>query len=131
MNSALEFHDSEVSSVRMSDGSVTVVFKSAYVHRSSGRPGVDAGSGFVEPGELLFLEAQWSERGGACIGRVSEGMVTAEGKEFANVVPLPLSMAGRVTAKISFASGAVLEVTGSSVSYIPTGIAEFVETYEG
>jgi len=131
MNSALEFHDSEVGSVRRSGGSVTVAFKSVYLHRSAGRPGVDAGAGYVEPGELLFSDAQCTERGGACIGYVSEGVVSAEGSEFANVVPLPLNLAGRVSAKIAFTSGAVLEITGSAVSYMPTGASKFVEAYEG
>lgn len=131
MNSALEFHDSEVEEIRMLGDSLYVTFRAAYVHRSEGRPGVDAGSGYLQAAEMIFSQAQYSETAGPCAGAVSDGVVSAEGAEFVNVIPLPFSLAGQVSARIAFVSGGALIVTGSSVSCVATGPARHVEAYEG
>lgn len=131
MNSALELHDSEVADIRMSGGALHVVFGSAYVHRSSGQPGVDAGSGYAQAAEMVFSEAKYSESEGPCIGAVADGVISTDGAKFENVVPLPFSALGHVSATITFASGGVLKVTGKGVSCVPTGPARFVEAYDG
>ena len=130
MNSALEFHDSEVGAVRMSGGALHVVFDSAYVHGSPGVPGVDPGAGYAQAAELVFSEAQFTEHG-ACVGAVSDGVISALGATFDNLVPLPFSVLGRVSAKLTFTSGGVLNVTSNGVSCTPTGPARFVEKYDG
>jgi hypothetical protein len=72
MNAALEFHDSEVSSVECTGSTLCVRFAAAYVHQSEGRPGADAGAGYVQSVELLFHEAQWSGNAQLCFGRLVE-----------------------------------------------------------
>jgi len=93
MNSALEFHDSKVESLRTAGGELRVVL-SAYVHRSEGRPAVDTGSGYVEPAELIFVDASYSESGCACVGTISDGTLCADSTQFENLIPLPLSLSG-------------------------------------
>lgn len=131
MNSALELHDSKVEAVRSLGGELRVVFISAYVHRSEGRPAVDAGIGYVEPAEMIFTDATYSESGGACVGTVSGGSLCADSTRFENLIPLPLSFSGRVSTTIAFSSGSVLEVTAAGVSYLATGPTRFVEAYDG
>jgi hypothetical protein len=131
MNSAIELHDSKIEAMRMSGGDLHLVFSSAYVHRSAGRPGIDAGSGHVEPAEMVFAGASFSESGGTCIGPVSDGSLSVENGKFENFIPLPLGLSGRVSATIAFSSGSVLAVTATGVSYQATGPARFVEAYEG
>lgn len=114
----------------MSGGALHVVFESAYVHRSSGQPGIDAGSGYAQPAEMVFSEAQYSEADGPCTGAVSDGVISTEGAKFENVVPLPFSALGHVSATITFVSGGVLKVTGRGVSCVATGPARFVETFK-
>jgi hypothetical protein len=131
MNSALEFHDSDVAEVRMTGGSLHIVFESAYVHRSRGSPGTDAGSGYAQPAEMVFSEAHYSGSEGGCVGAISDGVISTEVAKFNNLVPLPFSVLGPVTAKITFVSGAVLEIKASAVSCVPTGAASFIEAYDG
>jgi hypothetical protein len=131
MNSALELHDSRVEAVRTLGRELRVVFRAAYVHRTEGRPAVDAGSGYEEPAEMIFTDATYSESRGACVGTVSDGSLCAGSTRFENLIPLPLSFSGRVSATIAFSSGAVLEVTAAGVSYFATGPARFVEAYDG
>ena len=131
MNSAIELHDSKIEAMRMSGADLHLVFSAVYVHRSDGRPGIDAGSGHVEPAEMVFAGASFSESGGTCIGAVSDGSLSMENGKFENVIPLPLGLSGCVSATIAFSSGSVLAVTATGVSYRATGPASFVEAYEG
>jgi hypothetical protein len=131
MNSALEFHDSEVAAVRAVAGTVRLELPSAYVHRSSGTPGVDPGEVFLQPAEVVFSNAVHAESTGPCIGALSDGSITVDGKPFSNMVPVPFRESGSVVASFSFVSGGVLSVTGSAVSCITSGKPTFVEKYDG
>jgi hypothetical protein len=57
-NAALEFHDSEVSSIEAVAGDIQVFFAAAYVHRSNGTPGVNGGKGYVQAVELHLDEVR-------------------------------------------------------------------------
>jgi hypothetical protein len=131
MNSAIEFHDSEVASVRAVSGDLRLQFSAAYVHRSVGRPGIDSGEGFIQPAEVVFSNAVHSEANGPCIGAISDGAVVVNGEEYANHLPVPFAARGKVSGSFTFASGGVLTVAGAGVSCQVSGEAKFVEKYDG
>jgi hypothetical protein len=131
MNSAIELHDSDIVELRRSGRELRVVLDPAYVHRSTGQPAIDSGSGHLQTGELVFAEAQVSELGGICVGTITDGFVAAGTVRHTNVVPLPLHLEGPVSAEFVFTSGAVLRVTSAGVIWVPTGEARYVEAYEG
>jgi hypothetical protein len=130
MNAALEFHDSEVSLAAGADGTFRVLFSEAYIHRSLGRPGIDAGAGYIQPAELVFSVASWSEPTDSCVGDLSDGCLLIDGKKL-SLVPLPFSASGQVSAEFVFTSGASLSVSASSVVCACTGEPRFVENYAG
>ncbi len=131
MKAALEFHDSDVTELRHADSTLQMVFEPAYVHRSNGRPGVDAGSGFLQPAEIVFTGAHFTEKDGPCKGSIAEGLITVSGKRFDSVLPLPYEGKGKVAAEFTFESGAVLSVTATGVTCASTGPAELVDGYDG
>ena len=131
MNNAIELHDSEISAVCLSDCELRVVFDPAYVHCSAGRPGVDPGLGYLQSAELVFTNAQLAQNGGDCTGTISGGFVANDLVEYANVIPLPLTLSGRISAEIIFNTGAVMKVTGSGLSCLLKGDARYLEAYEG
>jgi hypothetical protein len=131
MNSAIELHDSEVTSVARDGQVVRVALEPAYVHRSTGRPGIDAGEGYLQAADLFFSGATGFEEEGICRGTVSDGYVSAGEREFANVVPLPFLFRGEISATFHFVSGGVLRIRASEVSCVLRGAARFVEAYEG
>jgi hypothetical protein len=47
-NRAIEFHDSTFDGVRKDGTDLTLRFSAAHIHQSSGKPGVDEGSGWVQ-----------------------------------------------------------------------------------
>jgi hypothetical protein len=130
MNEALELHDSTVESVQREGGVLRVSLRTAYVHRSSGRPGVDSGEGYAQAVDLLFSEAR-VEVHGACVGVLSSGSISCDGRTSDNLVPLPLSQAGNIQATFEFASGGVLRVLAIACASSEKGEARFVEKYEG
>ena len=130
MNSAVELHDSEVNEIRLSGRGLHLTFPNAYVHKSNARPGIDAGDGYLQPVEMIFSEAQYTESNGLCSGVISEGTVSIGDEKFENMIPLPFDAKGNVSASISYASGGVLTIMASALSCTASGEARFVETFD-
>jgi hypothetical protein len=128
MNAALEFHDSEVSSVECTGSTLCVRFAAAYVHHSEGRPGSDAGAGYVQTLELLFHEAQWSGNVQLCFGRLSDGQLR-EGEHAMSLVPLPYQSSTAVGVELAFQNGERLSIKAVSAVIRFTGEPRFVESY--
>jgi len=55
MNTIIEIHDSTVAEIFKRDGTVIVHFLPAYLHKSTGRPALDSGTGWVQEARLIFL----------------------------------------------------------------------------
>ena len=64
-------------------------------------------------------------------GTISSGFIANELVEYANVIPVPITLSGHILAEITFNSGAVMKVTASGLFCVPTGDARFLEAYEG
>jgi hypothetical protein len=129
IKSALEFHDSEVVAVQMEENELHVVLEPAYIHRSAGRPGIDSGSGFLQSAEIVFTDAKFSEKEGPCSGPIEEGIVTVAGKRYNDMLPLPFTAVGAVSAEFTFESGSVLSINGAGINCFSKGQARFVEEY--
>jgi hypothetical protein len=130
MNEALEFHDSVVGHVVASMDAVVIHFAKAYIHRSSGEPGVSPGEGFTQAAELAFDGATWSGSLEQAHGAISDAHVTYSGREY-HMLLVPFSTSGQIAATIVFASGASLKITAKSAKLSLHGKARFVERYAG
>jgi hypothetical protein len=128
-NSALEFHDSEVSSIEAVVGGIQVYFAAAHVHRSNGTPGVNAGKGYAQAVELRLGEAAtFTCNLHECVGRLSDGELRI-GDSLVNLIPLPFEGTGMVTLNLQFSSGTVFSAQGTSVNVSQTGSSRFVENF--
>jgi hypothetical protein len=128
MNTALEFHDSEVSIIEVGTRSVRVLFSAAYVHRSEGIPGVDSGEGYVQAVELQMVNATWRGRLEECIGNISDGDLFVAGTPV-RLVPLPFEATDEIRLELQFTNGAALWASGTSVHIRQTGEARFIERF--
>src|SRR4051812_42195582 len=54
MKQSIELHDSKLAAVSFRSGEAVVSFSPAYIHRSTGRPGIDAGTVWVQPVTLTI-----------------------------------------------------------------------------
>jgi len=128
MNEALEFHDSQVGSVEYRNAALLVAFSSAYIHRSTGRAGIDSGEGYVQPAQLLFGEASAKGDLSVCNGRLSHGSVHVEGSAL-SLIPVPYSTNGSIKAELVFENGEVLAIAAKSLQCSSSGEPRFVEPY--
>lgn len=129
MNVALEFHDSEVSTIQPKDGDLSILFSAAYVHRSEGAPGVDAGSGYTQALEIVLQRASWSGDLSACLGRLSGGCLCSGGQRLP-LVPLPFQSDSPVSIELVFQNGESLASTAESVVVRFKGEPRFVESFK-
>lgn len=87
VNECLELHDSTLSHVTFRDGSVVVSLSSAYIHRSPGRPGWDAGSGGCQPATLTFGEARPVSLPAELPATISDGFLRVGDTTHDNLIP--------------------------------------------
>lgn len=125
---ALEFHDSEVSSVVAVNSDIHVVFSAAHVHRSNSTPGRDASGGYVQAVKLQLHQAVWTGSLDECVGNLSEGELKVDATSIM-LVPLPFQSVGDVTLSLQFSNGVVLSATGTSVALSQSAAPQFVENF--
>jgi hypothetical protein len=129
MNAAVELHDSDVVAVE-SGAAAVVVRLAAYVHRSEGRPGIDSGSGWTQPVELVFAGGIVEERPPGLPCTLDDGRVSGR-VEFAGMVPLPASVSSAVRFEAQGLCGERLAVRGTELKVVAVGEAVFVESFPG
>ena len=132
MNTGVELHDSRVADITSVAEELRIAFRPAYIHESDGIPGTDSGWGYLQSVEFTFSDATFSEDG-ECRGAVTDGTVRTSTVEYANLVPLPLSASGKITAELVFTTGGVLKVFARAFSCRAIGERDsnFRERYEG
>jgi len=130
MKEALEFHDSVVASVTADGQGLLVTFSEAYLHRSTGQPGVSAGEGFVGPAKLFFFGATWSGELAGAIGPISDAWIVIANQPH-SLLMLPFETLSSLSAEFSFASGAELRVSAGGATCATAGQARYVEHYPG
>jgi hypothetical protein len=129
MNSAIEFHDSEVAAIVLDGDSVIVSFKEAYVHKSLGTPAVDPGTGWTQAARLFI--------GGASIEGVfpdfpcwiADGSLRIEGRDSDELIPIPLDRIGSVRLEILFHKDSHVVIVGNSAKLVLIGDPTYVEEY--
>ena len=131
MNSAFELHDSTLSGVSESDGSVTVALRPAYLHKSPGRPGTDAGTGWRLDLDLRFSGASVEGLPVRFPVEIADGSLRVGGVEHANVVPLPIPAGAPAELVLILETSSRLVVRGSAVASEPRREAEYVEEFSG
>lgn len=128
MNAAMEFHDSEVSSVEVDAGVLCIRFSAAYVHRSTETPGGDSGAGYAQALELRLANPTWAGKLSECVGRLSDGQIHVDGQLLA-LVPVPYANKGDVRLVVQFANGTELSALAEGVVVQQVGEPRYVESF--
>ncbi len=130
VNAAIEIHDSELAAVILTQVGVIVRLAPAYVHRSGGRPGFDAGSGWCQPVELVFVA-------GVVVGLLPELPCTLDdgiisgGAEFRGMIPLPYVVETAVHFEACNLHGDLVVIRGLGLEVKAIGEASYVEEFPG
>jgi hypothetical protein len=128
---AIEIYDSTLASVTDNGDHVVIDLKPAYIHRSTGTPGVDPGGGWAQD-VILRLE------NGTIDGGVPEmpcdlweGSLQVGNQTIENMIPLPLDYRGAVKLILVAQDESRFVVQGSGISATVMGEPKFIEEFPG
>jgi hypothetical protein len=128
MNAALEIHDSELSSIATGHDRVTVRLDPAYVHRSTGRPGYDAGSGWAQLVEIVLFGGQIETPLPEMPCTLDDGRLSS-GNELVDVIPIPFAVKSAIQFEAYTLHGHRIVIHGTGVEIVAAGEAKYVEEF--
>lgn len=128
MHSALELSDSHVSFIDFWDGNATIFFSHAYIHKSRGRPGREAGSGFSQQAELVMFDVTVFGSLPSLPNNISEGSLEVGGIKH-ELIPLPFKRKVAAVLSLEFVDGSVVAIAGRKPNLELLGRPTYLEDY--
>jgi hypothetical protein len=122
----LELHDSRVSQIDLSDGSAAIYFSHAYIHKSTGTPGRDRGTGWSQEARLVLAEATASGPLPVLPNTISEGFLEVGGIRH-ELIPLPFRRKVGARLNLVFIDGFQMELMGKRPYIELLGTAIYLE----
>jgi hypothetical protein len=120
-NRAIEIHDSILASISILNGDAEFRLVPAYIHKSTGEPGVDSGTGWVQNIILRIRNANVCGAFSELPRDLEGGTLRIGSISFDNMIPMRASYSGEVELK--------LEALGESISAKGTELQiEFLDT---
>jgi hypothetical protein len=110
LKSGLELHDSRVSQIHLSDGIATIHFSHGYIHKSTGTPGRDRGTGWSQEARLVLSEVE-NLAMPPLPNTISEGFLEVGGIRH-QLIPLPFKRKIGARLSLVFVDGAHVEIVG-------------------
>ena len=122
----MELHDSRVSQIDLSDGFAAIYFSHAYIHKSTGTPGRDRGTGWSQEARLVLAGAIAPGPLPVLPNTISEGFLEVGGIRH-ELIPLPFRRKVGARLNLVFVDGFQIELIGNR-SYIELlGAAIYLE----
>lgn len=125
---AIEIHDSTLERVD-SINETLVATVLAYVHRTIGRPGVDAGTGWSQRVEIRFHSGRIVESSADLPMQLLSGRIRMQGETMDNVIPVPFLHGGPVTAEFETWNGGHLAIEALAIELVAAGEPEYIEDF--
>lgn len=118
----LEFHDSEVRSIALHNGALTLAFSAAFVQADG------AGAGYVQSLEIAGTGAAVDGPLPDGVGRLSQGTLWVGGVALP-ALTFPCTSHGPVRLELQFSNGTRLVITAATLECGFTGDPKFVESF--
>jgi hypothetical protein len=130
-NRAIEIHDSTLANVAVSQGRAELTFSSVYIHQSDGRPGIDAGSGWVQEAILRITDADAKGAFSQLPVNLDGGYIRLGEQLLDNVIPIPLRHTGPIELRLEAWPQAqeVVTISGGGAELELVGEPEYVEKF--
>jgi hypothetical protein len=131
LNSIIEIHDSDLASVEQEGKRTKIALAPAYIHKSTGIPGVDPGTGWVQDVIVLVEDGiiEGSIPNLPC--DLYDGTLQVNEITLKNNLPLPLNHRGKVELTLVAQSSERIVVRGTHISATLTGEPKYVEDFTG
>jgi hypothetical protein len=108
---------------------VSLVFTSAYLHKSDGITGVDAGTGWTQAATLEFSSASVAGAHDIGDGWIMDGSLEVNGVQGLSGIPVPFDVSGMVKGTFGFSNGTVIVIEAARAHLALRGNPTFVETF--
>lgn len=128
LNSSIEIHDSVLTSVEAQGKHVKISIE-AYIHKSTGTPGIDPGTGWVQNVVLKIQEGIIEEHIETLPCDLYDGTLQIEGNVMNNMIPLPLDRQGSLTLTLVAQSNERIIVRGTRISISMLGEPKYIEEF--
>jgi hypothetical protein len=125
---ALELHDSRIDRVEISHSDVYVHFSHAYVHKSKGMPGRNAGTGWSQEALLVISRVAGTPQLPPLPNTISDGHLEVGGIKH-TLLPLPFKRKTGVSLSLVFADGTSLNLSGRGTALELVGQAIYLEDF--
>lgn len=129
MNEMIELHDSQLVAFSWADGVAIILLRPVHVHRSEGRPGVDAGTVWLQEAMFTVTNAAVSALG-KLPARVLDGSMRVGIEMRKNLIPSAGVFVADIELKLSLQGADHLTVRCDQLMVTLTGQAEFAENFE-
>ena len=126
-NAAVEFHDSKLGAIETESDKITIRFQPAYVHRSEGVPGIDAGTGWSQDAVMVLDGCTFSGNVAETPMAIWDGTFTVGDQAFNGYVPVPFDRVGDVQVSITLLDGSEIRISAKQVHFELLGDPTFVE----
>lgn len=130
-NRAIEIHDSILAGVSIAQGRAELTFSSVYIHQSEGKPGIDAGSGWIQRAILRIDHAKVKGAFSEFPVDLGGGQIQMGSDRSDNEIPVPLRYKGAFELRLEamWQGQEVVSFTGSGVELELLGEPEYVEEF--
>jgi hypothetical protein len=124
----IELHDSELAAVSQIGTSAVLSFAPAYVHESSGKPGVDAGFGWYQPATFTITRASIGSPVQMPV-TIAEGSLRIGDTLHQNIVPAAGTFEGSIELSLVLSTEETLTVRGDTLHIELTGEPSVAEDF--
>ena len=129
MNEAIELHDSELVAATFSGGEAVVSLSPAYIHRSIGQPGTDAGSGLLQPATLTLSSVSLTSEPTRLPATISDGYLRIGSDLHTNIIPASGTFSGAIELSLTLSTAETLTIRARRISIQLHDEPSFVESF--
>ncbi|HWX39095.1 MAG TPA: hypothetical protein VNY09_07620 [Candidatus Sulfotelmatobacter sp.] len=128
-NRAIEIHDSKLDAISVRGGEAVLHFSKVYIHESTGTPGVDAGSGWVQEAVLRISDAAVKRSFSKFPADLLDGYIMLGESVLKNEIPIALSHKGIVELRLESWNDEVVLISGASAELELVAEPKYIEEF--
>ena len=119
-------HDSTVS---RHEDEVVLLFSAVYLHRSSGRPGVDAGAGWWQPATLTLSGVSAVTKPAELPASLADGVLRIGSEIHQNIIPADGTFEGAIELSLVLVTGETWAIRGERLRIRRHGMPSSIESF--
>ena len=129
-NRAIEIHDSVLDALSLENGDAVLHFSHLYIHETEGVPGVDAGTGWSQEGNLTIRNAVVEGSFSEWPADLHKGQIAVDDTVYENEIPISLNVQGKIELRLQSWSDVIL-IIGKGAKLELVGEATYLEEVPG